>query len=362
MLGVPPAPAGWMARRTQKIDVNAVAALVALALLWVYLNGHGRSKHGDVQVRQLSSSLPGQDVQTTAGDAVEQAARVKVTAFIGVMTGFTTNHKDPKYNYENRRTALRQTWFPASQQEADRLETEGVVIRFVVGHAKDELAEAAMQAEQRANGCFLRLPIMEHYGGLPHKVVTFMRLVLAAYSFDYLFKIDDDVYMRVDRVVPAVQQWQSEQADYVGCMKQGAVFKDKSLRWFEPQHALLGDKYFTHTWGSAYVVSSGAVQAIVAVPPGRLRFFDNEDVTIGSWMLAFNVTHRDDRRMCEGSCSGTSIVVYDYPDCAGLCNPSQQLLDLHTSAACRLPAVGEQGGRVPDKPRAFWFAPVPRLV
>lgn len=34
------------------------------------------------------------------------------------------------------------------------------------------------------------------------------------------------------------------------------------------------------------------------------------DVTVGSWMLAFNVTHFDDRRLCEPACSATSIAVY----------------------------------------------------
>ena len=42
------------------------------------------------------------------------------------------------------------------------------------------------------------------------------------------------------------------------------------------------------------------------------------DVTIGSWMLAFNVTHYDDRRLCEPECSETSIVVYDIPKCVAV--------------------------------------------
>ncbi len=41
------------------------------------------------------------------------------------------------------------------------------------------------------------------------------------------------------------------------------------------------------------------------------------DVTIGSWMLAFNTTPYDDRRMCETNCTATSLAVYDMPQCAG---------------------------------------------
>ncbi len=58
------------------------------------------------------------------------------------------------------------------------------------------------------------------------------------------------------------------------------------------------------------------------------------DVTIGSWLLALNSTHFDDRRLCETSCTGASIGVYDFPKCAGLCNPVQSLHDLHAEPAC----------------------------
>ena len=58
------------------------------------------------------------------------------------------------------------------------------------------------------------------------------------------------------------------------------------------------------------------------------------DVTIGSWLLALNSTHFDDRRLCETSCTGTSVGIYDFPKCAGLCNPDQSLRELHADPAC----------------------------
>ena len=58
------------------------------------------------------------------------------------------------------------------------------------------------------------------------------------------------------------------------------------------------------------------------------------DVTVGSWMLAFNVTHYDDRRLCAAACSPTSVVVYDIPRCAGLCEPLESLPALAADPAC----------------------------
>ena len=67
-------------------------------------------------------------------------------------------------------------------------------------------------------------------------------------------------------------------------------------------------------------------------------------------MLAFNVTHLDERRLCEPSCSLTSIGVYDMPRCAGLCDPISALPTLHASEACQSPSAD-----LPMLPAYFQF-------
>ena len=63
-------------------------------------------------------------------------------------------------------------------------------------------------------------------------------------------------------------------------MKNGPVFTDRRQRWFESAHALLGAEYFTHAWGSLYVLSGRAAAAAVAMPLGALRFFNNEGAAL----------------------------------------------------------------------------------
>ncbi|KAH0990159.1 hypothetical protein GBA52_001642 [Prunus armeniaca] len=65
-----------------------------------------------------------------------------------------------------------------------------------------------------------------------------------------------------------------------------------------------------------------------------LRMFSNEDVTIGSWMLAMNVNHEDNRALCDPRCTPTSIAVWDIPKCSGLCNPASRLKELHAMSMC----------------------------
>ena len=75
------------------------------------------------------------------------------------------------------------------------------------------------------------------------------------------------------------------------------------------------------------------------------------DVTIGSWMLAMNVTHLDDRRLCEEKCGPATVAVYDIPKCAGLCNAPQKLPVLHKMPACRTPPPDD----LPTLEPYFWF-------
>lgn len=48
------------------------------------------------------------------------------------------------------------------------------------------------------------------------------------------------------------------------------------------------------------------------------RMFSNEDVTIGSWMLAMNVYHEDNKKLCQAECTSSSIAVWDIPKCSGM--------------------------------------------
>lgn len=289
-----------------------------------------------------------------AGDAAGDRPRPRATVMIGVQTGYSAGAAwtGPKYNYVLRRQALRTTWFPPSQAALDALQaSSGVVLRFVVGRTSDAAAAAIIDQEEAKHGGFMRLPIEEAYLSLTNKTLTFFRQAIATWDVEYVMKVDDDVYLRVDRVPLAALQWGERAADYVGCMKRGPVYTTPNLKWHEPQHALIGETYFTHCWGTTYVLSGRAAAMLGGLNAAHLRFFANEDVTVGAWMLALGVHHLDDRRLCESSCSPSSISVFDMPKCAGLCEPAEQLPKLHASPACRTPSAAP----LPQRPAALHF-------
>ena len=81
------------------------------------------------------------------------------------------------------------------------------------------------------------------------------------------------------------------------------------------------------------------------------------DVTIGGWMLAMNVTHLDDRRLCETACGPATLAVYDIPQCAGLCDAPKKLPELHRDPACQTPVLDAKGD-IPTLRPFFWFESV----
>ncbi|CAK0762726.1 hypothetical protein CVIRNUC_002986 [Coccomyxa viridis] len=141
-----------------------------------------------------------------------------------------------------------------------------LVLRFVIGHSKVYSAESAIEAEVKLHGGFLRLPIQEDYDSLTSKTLSFLRTATKAWDAEYIVKVIPTLLVLSN----ALSQ------DYIGCMKNGPVFADRKYRWYERQWALLGDKYFTHAWGTLYVLSGRIAAQIASMPDGILRFFSNE--------------------------------------------------------------------------------------
>lgn len=184
-------------------------------------------------------------VQVTALTILLPHLACRICEFAGMVssgsnaqTGFTRPGASLQYNYQQRRTALRQSWFPADQESLDQLQREtSFVLRFVIGHSKLYSAEQELSSEARRHGGFLRLPMQactcyltpimlshssyrcsrivqssyhlmrmskngslgdcltrqrgasqEDYGSLTTKTLSFLRTVVAAWDADYIVK------------------------------------------------------------------------------------------------------------------------------------------------------------------------------
>ncbi|KAJ0500554.1 putative galactosylxylosylprotein 3-beta-galactosyltransferase [Helianthus annuus] len=208
-------------------------------------------------------------------------------------------------------------------------ESTGLAFRFIIGKTHDRSKMAALKKEVEEFDDFVLLDIDEAYSKLPYKTLAFFKAAYALFDSDFYVKADDDIYLRPDRLSLLLAKERRHTQTYIGCMKKGPVFTDPKLKWHEPLGYMLGKEYFLHAYGPIYALSADVVASLVA-----FRMFSNEDVTIGAWMLAMNVTHENNRQLCQPECTATSIAVWDIPKCSGLCNPEKKMLELHQTKIC----------------------------
>ena len=146
----------------------------------------------------------------------------------------------------------------------------------------------------------------DHYKTLAFKTLAFWQLVIEQYNARYIIKVDDDNYVRLDRLAIAVRQWedigagaapvlagsahscaaavQGEhcyapgrivclansklwRAEYVGCFKiRNAVdarLAQRSHRWYDPHHKVfLGDDT-RYAEGPFYVIHGRVIEGIM---------------------------------------------------------------------------------------------------
>ncbi|KAI8103077.1 hypothetical protein M9434_005862 [Picochlorum sp. BPE23] len=270
-------------------------------------------------------------------EEVYEFAAEPIEVFVGIQSGVTSSGMEKTdYDYADRRSTIRHTWLRTKDAAFQKkLADHGIVVKFVMGHALDEASEEALVRESRMHGDLLRLDLSETYANLAEKSHAFFKVVMSLYDPTYIVKVDDDVYFKLSRLPSIVQHWTSIGADYIGCMKTGEIQMDPKFKWFEPQHTLLGDaSYFAHTWGSVYVLSGAAAQAMLEINKEHLRFFANEDVTVGAWMLALDMKHYDDRRLCLSACGHAGVAVMDMPH-PGLKHVHKRMLELDSTPECR---------------------------
>eukprot|EP00897_Mesotaenium_endlicherianum_P011015 jgi/Mesen1/9942/ME000705S09079 len=243
----------------------------------------------------------------------------RLLAVIGINTGF---------GQKARRDSIRDTWMPMGSQLAALEKNKGLVIRFTVGRSanKGDMSDRAIDDENAASNDFLILENhVEGYDELPKKTKIFFATAVARWNADFYMKVDDDVYVNIDKLGSVLAGHRDKPRMYFGCMKSGEVF-------IEP--------YFRHATGQIYGLSH-ALALYVSINSQMLHEYRNEDVSLGSWMLGLDTLHEDERRLCcssQGECSSRKaagdacIGVFDWR-CSGLCHSVDRMKEVHKECA-----------------------------
>ncbi|CAN0891789.1 Hydroxyproline O-galactosyltransferase HPGT1 [Linum grandiflorum] len=224
---------------------------------------------------------------------------------IGVMTGF---------GHKNNRDAVRKAWM--GSESLNKLEKEkGVIARFVIGRSAtrgDTLDRTIDSENQQTNDFIILDDHVEDTDGLSKKAKLFFAHAVSKWDADYYAKVNDNIYVDINAFGATLATYLDKPRAYVGCMKSGEVFSERSHKWYEPDWWKFGDRksYFRHASGEMYVLSQ-ALAKFISINRLMLRSYAHDDVSAGSWFIGLDVQHVDESKFCCSSWTSGTI-------CAGV--------------------------------------------
>ena len=164
--------------------------------------------------------------------------------------------------------------------------------------------EKELEDEAQAYGDILRVNILENYNTLSEKVCALMEWA-AQQSFDYFLKTDHDIFLRLDTIVSELSELGSKENYWRGfAWHDVPPISDTSDKNRDLVYEL--GKFPPYTAGALHILSANLVRALSSALPRR--YYQNEDQSIGIWLLPFNVTPIHDKRIQQWDVCDASMI------------------------------------------------------
>ena len=186
-----------------------------------------------------------------------------------------------------QRNVIRQTWLSCPF-------TKTVSLYFAVGSKRLEAdLRRDLEDEETKNQDIIILPdLVDSYGNLTEKVLQSFVWLAENVHFHFVFKCDDDTFVRIDVLLDELSSLPSRGL-YWGFFDGRAGIKTEGA-WAENQW-ILCDTYLPYAKGGGYVLSSDIVDYI-ARNSHFLKLYRSEDVSVGSWLAPLKITRVRDVR------------------------------------------------------------------
>ena len=208
-----------------------------------------------------------------------------------------------------RRNAIRGTWL---HQYSTNNGAVTITPRFVVG-TQGISAEELASGLEKENGSFkdlLLLPFLrDSYSNLTAKVLLGLQWAMEHVQFDYVIKTDDDSYVRLERLVLALERLHCPEKLYWGYFM-GYAFPEASGKWRE-RGWFLCPHYLPYAMGGGYVLSRKTV-SLLSHFSHRLKQYSNEDVSMATWLAPYRLLRKHDLRFdvesVQRGCNNNHII------------------------------------------------------
>jgi hypothetical protein len=164
--------------------------------------------------------------------------------------------------------------------------------------------ESWLKDEAEAYGDILRVNVLENYNTLSEKLCALVEWA-AQQNFDYFLKTDHDIFLRLDTIVAELSELGPKE-DYW-----------RGFGWHDvPPISDITDKnrevvyelgtFPPYTAGALHILSANLVRSLSSALPRR--YYQNEDQSLGVWLLPFNVTPIHDKRIQQWDVCDSSMI------------------------------------------------------
>lgn len=190
---------------------------------------------------------------------------------------------------KERRNVIRDTWANTHRKYRDKF-----LLYFILGHQElGHEVSTEIQEEKNRHKDIFSLPLIDSYQTLTSKVLAALIQLNRNVQFKYLLKVDDDSYVQLPVLLDELQNSNFEKELYWGFFD-GRAPVQMHGKWAEKEYHLC-DRYIPYALGGGYVLSQDLVQYIAQNAP-VLQKFQNEDISIGTWLGPLKIHRIHDTR------------------------------------------------------------------
>lgn len=190
----------------------------------------------------------------------------------------------PKNNKE--RDLIRDTWGHGLEKK--------VILKFFIGIGNlDSNQSKTLHSENLLhNDLVLLKKLNESFKALTLKVLESFKWIDNNINFKHLLKTDEDSYVRVQKIINELRN-KPEDRFYWGFFD-GRAHVKKRGKWSEKDWVLC-DRYLPYALGGGYVISNDLVHYVVQNSK-FLKIYNNEDVSLGTWLGPLDINRIHDPR------------------------------------------------------------------
>ncbi|CAL1283040.1 unnamed protein product [Larinioides sclopetarius] len=177
----------------------------------------------------------------------------------------------------HRRQVIRETWgHPAINKKL------GLAVAFGVG--SDPTFQRPVDWEAETFGDVYQLPLNDEYNVLPKKILMLLQMASATcQSVYFLVKTDDDVFVNVYALKDLLEDLKekSHERNFWCLVWEGMpVIRTNHSKWYLSEEKYGESMYPNYCSGSAYIINSAVLDAILGLSNDTASFVPSEDVYI----------------------------------------------------------------------------------